>query len=626
MYRRERRHGQTLPLSDARGGVRLVTRLLWGLDLQHSERRTDRDVLLIAKPPRTARGAPGVGLLDPLAPPPREPGAAALAAGLLGLLLWLLAAPVAAQSPGPDAPDRRASDDATAPPVEPRAPAGHAASENAGTETAAPWPRVGDRTVPGTNPRARSGGAATAGASADTATPEPDAPEPPLRSFGAGAREGEEPPPPPQGFQFGSYARAVAATDLRGRAGREADLTAFNPRLDEAVYAELELRHRWRLERVETLVVATLALQGPIFHYDAQFDEDWAVRNLFAEANHVFTKGLAFWAGSRMVRGDDVYLLNFWPLDNLNMVGGGARYAFADRLEFATHAGWAQPNDPFYRQSVGVPARMGVEPPRVLLLDRPRLVVGEKVTYWPLGRYRDRGLKAILYAEQHDLPSGLRRNPTSEELERLSAESGWVLGGQIGGWFGPMRAFVNLFARYAKGLAAFNPLDAPFRNGTTVVGTARASELILALSANWEHEWFGAQAGAHFRRYEDPTGLALGGGVVEEGSVVLRPHVWIGEHFGVAVEGSYQAIETTSIDDVTGEQRGGSAWKFGLIPFITPLGRGTYTRPHVRLIYAWTARDQRSRRLFPVGDPGATEMNEHFLGIGVEWWFNSSYL
>jgi hypothetical protein len=27
-----------------------------------------------------------------------------------------------------------------------------------------------------------------------------------------------------------------------------------------------------------------------------------------------------------MYRGDDVYLLNWWPLDNLNMVGGGARY------------------------------------------------------------------------------------------------------------------------------------------------------------------------------------------------------------------------------------------------------------------------------------------------------------
>ena len=71
---------------------------------------------------------------------------------------------------------------------------------------------------------------------------------------------------------------------------------------------------------------------------------------------------------------------------------------------------------------------------------------------------------------------------------------------------------------------------------------------------------------------------------------------------------------------------GGTAWKLGVMPFISPFGRGTYTRPQIRLIYSLTARDARSRSLYPVGDPGATEQTEHFLGIGVEWWFNSSYL
>ena len=27
---------------------------------------------------------------------------------------------------------------------------------------------------------------------------------------------------------------------------------------------------------------------------------------------------MGIWAGSRMYRGDDIYLLDFWPLDNLN--------------------------------------------------------------------------------------------------------------------------------------------------------------------------------------------------------------------------------------------------------------------------------------------------------------------
>ena len=32
-----------------------------------------------------------------------------------------------------------------------------------------------------------------------------------------------------------------------------------------------------------------------------------------------------------MYRGDDVYLFDFWPLDNLNTVGGGAMYSFNRR-------------------------------------------------------------------------------------------------------------------------------------------------------------------------------------------------------------------------------------------------------------------------------------------------------
>ena len=430
--------------------------------------------------------------------------------------------------------------------------------------------------------------------------------------------------PGADGFTFGSYGRVSAASDLRGRTGREADFTTYSPRLDEGVYAELELRHRWHIDGMDTLIVATLGISGPIFHYDALFDEAIAVRNLFAEVNHIFTKGFAIWAGSRMVRGDDVYLLNFWPLDNLNMVGGGARYALGEQLEFAAHVGFAQPNDPFYRQSNEVPARLGIATATVLTLDRPRLVIAEKVTYWPFGRMRNRGLKAILYAEQHALPSGVRTDVAGDP-EPLAHENGWVLGGQLGGWFSPLHAFVNLFVRYSSGLAAFNPLDAPFRSGGTTISTSAASELMLALSANWEWELLGVQAGGYFRRYNDPSATAFGGGQVAEGVLTLRPHLWFGKYAGLAIEGAYQSLQTTSLDD-TGEQRGGTAWKLGVLPFISPCGRGTYTRPHIRVIYSVTARDARSRGLYPVGDPGASQQTEHFLGIGVEWWFNSSYL
>ena len=73
-------------------------------------------------------------------------------------------------------------------------------------------------------------------------------------------------------------------------------------------------------------MVATLALGHPIFHYDGDFDARLAVRNLYLEERDLGLEGLSLWMGSRMLRGDDIYLLDFWPLDNLNTVGGGVRY------------------------------------------------------------------------------------------------------------------------------------------------------------------------------------------------------------------------------------------------------------------------------------------------------------
>jgi maltoporin len=100
--------------------------------------------------------------------------------------------------------------------------------------------------------------------------------------------------------------------------------------------------------------------------------------------------------------------------------------------------------------------------------------------------------------------------------------------------------------------------------------------------------------------------------------------VWLGEHAGIAMELGYQGLDTTRLDERTGEPEGGGAWKVGIIPFLSPNGRGTYTRPHLRLIYALTARDEGAQALYPDADPRSRQGVEHFLGIGTEWWFDSS--
>ncbi|MFO0714544.1 MAG: carbohydrate porin [Sandaracinus sp.] len=430
------------------------------------------------------------------------------------------------------------------------------------------------------------------------------------------------------GFHFGSYGRIIAASDLRGASGHQSRIVSFAPRVDEEdTYAELELRREDRVLGVDTRIVATVAYAGPLFHYDGEFAERIAIRNLFAEANNILTPGLSIWGGSRMVRGDDLYLMNFWPLDNLNMVGGGLRYALEDDLELAVQVGMSEPNNPFQRQTDLVPARTGFLPDEIFVLDRPRTVLSGRLTYWPLGRMERDGLKGVLYGEQHWLGAG-QRTRTDGTTETLPEDSGFVLGGQVGGYLSDSHTFANLFFRYARGLGAYDPLGVPFRTGT-VITTGRAEQIRLALAANWE--WnespdvaIGVQLGAWWQLFHDADPAVWNRGALSEGAISIRPHIWFGQQAGVALDLSYQGMQSLALDELTGNGEGGSIFKLAIMPFISPWGRGTYTRPHIRLLYVVSGRDAGARRLLNPADPRASRDVEHFLGVSVEWWFSSS--
>ena len=430
------------------------------------------------------------------------------------------------------------------------------------------------------------------------------------------------------GFHFGSYGRVVGASDLRGRTGRQSRIVTFAPRVDEDdTYAEIELRREDRMFGIDTRMVATVAYAGPLFHYDGEFSERIAIRNLFAETNNILTRGLTFWGGSRMVRGDDIYLMNFWPLDNLNMIGGGFRYAFEDSLEFALSVGSSQPNNPFQQQTDLVPARVGFLPEEIFVLDRPRIVIAGRGTWWPFGRFEQNGMKAILYGEQHFLSAGERRR-SDGSFESLPEDAGYVIGAQLGGYISSQRAFANLFFRYGRGLGAYDPLGVPFRTGS-VISTGRAEEIRIALSGNWE--WndspdigFGLQIGAWWRLFRDADPAVFSRSEVSEGAISLRPMIWFGQFAGFAADLSLQGTQSASLDERTGNPEGGALFKLGLMPFVSPFGRGTYTRPHIRIVYVLSGRDAGARRLLHDADPRSRQDFDHFLGISVEWWFSSS--
>ena len=113
----------------------------------------------------------------------------------------------------------------------------------------------------------------------------------------------------------------------------------------------------------------------------------------------------------------------------------------------------------------------------------------------------------------------------------------------------------------------------------------------------------------------------------DEGAVVVRPSIFLGDYFGVSVEGSYQA-RRIAIQDPKGDGplTAGVA-KLGVIPYFSPSGKGTFKRPQIRLIYNASFRNTKGpAKLYPAEDVFSQRSVEHFFGISAEWWFfTSSY-
>ncbi len=430
-------------------------------------------------------------------------------------------------------------------------------------------------------------------------------------------------------FEFGAYGRVRIASDLRGGTGRTANIVAYGTRIDEDSYAEIELRREdtWKKD-IRTRVVTTLAFFPQFFHFTGNATQQIAMRNLYVQG----TYGPAtLWVGSRMYRGDDIYLLNWWPLDNQNTVGGGAGLKLPKDTMVAFHMGMQRLDNAYQTQVIQAVAPSGFGVVDVLKVDRPRIIETLKLTHFlrnsdgrQVFQGNDKmGFKFIVYGEAHQLAAGTQRDPLTGKDRALPEDSGWLLGAQIGYWTGERDSFAHLFFRHARGIAVYDPLAVPqtFANDRTVSG---ASETLVALAGNYETGMLGLQWGGYLRFFRDGSDAPLSKDKFDEGSLVLRPNFFIGEHFGVAVEGSYQ-MRRYALSDANGEGvKQGGLTRFGIMPFFSPSGRGSFKRPQLRVLYVLTARDGGARSLYAPEDVFSQRKVEHFLGLSAEWWFNSS--
>ncbi|MGB1698889.1 MAG: carbohydrate porin, partial [Nannocystaceae bacterium] len=386
----------------------------------------------------------------------------------------------------------------------------------------------------------------------NTLAQRPSAPDTPPELKAPGTPDGQAPPNYADGFHFGSYGRVVVAGDGRGRPGQNTDIVAHGSRLDENTYAELELRREdaWESVGAYTRIVATMAMAAPVFHYDANFDAKIAIRNLYLEETGLGLKGLSVWAGSRMYRGDDIYVLDWWPLDNLNTMGGGAAYRFKTGTFLKLHSGINQPQSDFYVQSATrSPPLAQPGAASVNILDRQKITnslkLGHVINVGETG-----GVKVIAYGETHHMRAG-QREIDDNTFEDVPSEFGYVAGGELSLFTGKRSTHLNAWVRYAGGLAAYGDFARPTQPAPDN-STKGARELVVALGGNYEIGPFGLMLGSYYRSFRNAS-PALDYDDIDEGIVLLRPQFWIKDIFGLALEGSYQVQQRGALWNPPGE-------------------------------------------------------------------------
>jgi hypothetical protein len=518
-----------------------------------------------------------------------------------------------------------------------------AAGEGSGSAAPAPTPSTGGPGTAGTG-EGSAGGATepvnppTIEHSADT---DDDATHETLRQL---IHDVSSRMDPDRGFRFGSYGRVIAGTDLRGGKPERIAIVAHSPRIVEPSYLELETSYGFVTEHgVKIRPLVTLAFDGTLFHENGQFDAHPALRNMFVEA--VMSPEWSAWVGSRMYRGDDIYLFDYWPLDDINTVGGGVLYSKRlhewqqtdlgdrvirhrsrkpDAIEIAAHAGENRLDVPFQFQQIDVadPVQGATT---VTQLNRQRLIGSVSAAY--ITSLTDIGLKAKLHAEIHELGSGTFKRDDGT-FEKLPADGGTLVGLELSafdldnGKHG-YRRHLNLFTRYASGLASFDELAPPTSFGPDLK-TSKASELTFGLSGNWDAAYGNMMLGALSRRFIDATGNALDPNNGWEYAVDARPLGRFAREWFAGADVSYQARFPQGLNRIT--LRAEDPAVFELAPMIvySPMGPSAYDRPQLRLVYRAAHLNQAALDDYVPDDPRHGHAWQHFLGVQAEWWFNSS--
>ncbi|HEY4177759.1 MAG TPA: carbohydrate porin [Kofleriaceae bacterium] len=426
-----------------------------------------------------------------------------------------------------------------------------------------------------------------------------------------------------KGLRFGSYGRIIAGDDLHGGKPEATNIVAHGPRIVEPSYLELDFSYGFETPRgMKLRPVVTLAFDGTLFHDTGEFDAHPALRNVYLDAQ--VTEHTSAWVGSRMYRGDDIYLFDYWPLDDLNTVGGGLQYR-ADALEVSAHAGVNRLNNQFQFQEIQV-ANPTQGATTAVQLNRQRLVASLTASYTLKAPPAGASIKLKAHGEVHALPSGTFKRDDGT-FEALPADSGFLAGVEAS-VYGlsdnpAFRRHLNVYARYAKGLASFDELTAPTTFGRDLK-TSNASEVTIGAAGNWDHELGNVMIGALSRRFVDADTSSVDYDDGWEYAIDARPLARVAPDVFAGVDVSYQARFPRGLNPNTESAEDPAVFQIAPMLVYSPMGPSSYDRPQLRLVYRASHLNQAALDTYVPDDIRHGRAWVSFLGVEAEWWFNSS--
>lgn len=426
---------------------------------------------------------------------------------------------------------------------------------------------------------------------------------------------------PRESFAVGSYGRVMVGADGQGGTGNPVRLVSHPPRLLESSYAELDLgtTHAHTGTGTTLLSQLTLAFSEQLFHFSGDFDASVAVRNFYLEVRDLGLAGLSVWGGSRMLRGDDIYLLDLWPLDDQNTVGGGIGWQ-RGATQVRAHVGVNRLDDAFQRRALEVPAAdFGAR--EIEVLDRQR-TVGTLRAEHHLELGPSWALEPVAYAEMHSLPAGSYLTQDGRRMD-LPADGGWLVGGELALSRPGSATHANLFVRLGRGIAAYDELAVPYGLDEDE-RAAGAREIMVGLAGNYELGGrLGVLVGSYVRSFVDADPNVYDTDDVVEVAAAVRPGWFANEHVQLLGELNVQYLRPNGVSSETGRHDKPLAVQLALMPTVA-LDAGSYSRPQLRLVYAASLLNEAARLTYAARDPLRRREVQHYLGLSVEWWFNSS--